>query len=117
MTVVVACNTSDSVVLGADSALTMLSPDNKTRYLDFGNSKKVFSLGLKPLGIAIYGKNYFGGNPIKYYISEFINNESSYLKGKVKIDEVVEKLREYFSPIYEKDIIGRKDKDGKPLRI
>lgn len=103
MTVVVACNLSEGVVLGTDSAISVPTDAGVKVY---ENAEKLFQFADKPIGIAIYGLGYFGNRSIGSFLREFeILNSHSISKKPTKIDSLVEALRDFFLTKYKEFII------------
>ena len=69
MTVAVACNLAEGVVLGVDSAVTM-SNQQKQVIKTYEHAEKIFKLGEKPVGIATYGLGAIGNRIIGSYVRE-----------------------------------------------
>jgi len=52
MTVAISCNLSEGVVLGVDSAVTVAAGNH---YKIWEHAQKLFQMGERPIGAAIYG--------------------------------------------------------------
>lgn len=71
MTVAVACNTPEGIILGTDSMNTL--SDEQGRVLKtYENAIKIFQLGNKPIGIATYGAGSIGNRIIGTYVRELV---------------------------------------------
>lgn len=53
MTFAISLNLPDGIILGVDSAVTLSGPTGIIKV--FENAQKLFQLGEKPVGIAVYG--------------------------------------------------------------
>lgn len=107
MTVIIACNTPKGVILGADGAAILTFADNNIPSQVCKDVQKIFPFGEKSIGIAIYGNYYMGDKTADTYLRKYIRDEGMYtlgLNGKVKIGDIAEKLRSYFSYLYKKHI-------------
>lgn len=99
MTVAVACNLSEGVILGVDSAVTV--PADIGIIKVYENADKLFQLGEKPIGVAVFGLGSLGVRSIGSYIREFeLENPNNVVTGHCEIKEVVEALRAFFSKAY-----------------
>lgn len=99
MTVAVACNLSDGAILGVDSAVT--SPVAPNVFKIYENAQKLFQLGDKPIGIAIYGLGALGERSIGSYIREFERaNAGNVMTANVDVATVAEQLRIFFRNAY-----------------
>lgn len=107
MTVAVAGNFPEGVVLGVDSALTISDLTKKQVVKVYENAEKLFQLGTKPIGIAAFGTAIIGGRTIGSYIQEFEakNPENVVDDQKFSLKDVVEQLRIFFMDIYKSIII------------
>ncbi len=104
MTVAVACNLSDGVILGVDSAVTLPGPGQDVRIYE--NAEKLFQLGKCPLGVAIYGLGAIGSRTIGSYLREFeVRDPGGVLAGQAPIHEVVEALRRFLLDEYYRIIV------------
>ncbi len=104
MTVAISCNLSEGVILGVDSAVTVPAPDGGVVKV-YEDGEKLFQLGNKPIGIAIFGLGGFAARSIGSYIREFEVNNSATITGKTILKDVVEQLREFFMDVYTKNVI------------
>jgi hypothetical protein len=99
VTVAVSCNLSEGVILGVDSAVTVPAPDGNVAKV-YEDAEKLFQLGNKSIGAAVFGLGSFGTRSIGSYIREFEIDRKQLIGGKVKIQEVVEELRAFFMRVY-----------------
>jgi hypothetical protein len=118
MTVAVACNLAEGVVLGVDSAVTLSNQQGEV-VKTYEHATKLFQLGGKPVGIAIYGSAALGNRIVGSYVREFETKDPAHV---VTVDatmrEIVEQLRLFFLDQYGKIVIpeieartGKKYKD------
>ena len=92
MTIAVACNLAEGVVLGVDSAVTL--GDSVTVLKVYENAEKLFQLGKKPIGIATFGIAAIGARGIGSYIREFeLLDPNSVVSQPSTVKDVVEALR------------------------
>lgn len=105
MTVAVACNTPEGVILGVDSAITM--NDNQGRVLKtYENAVKLFQLGDKPIGIATYGIGALGNRIIGTYLREFERQDpGGVVTQPATMEDTVEQLRQFFSQQYQSTVV------------
>ena len=105
MTVAVACNLAEGVILGVDSAITMNDPEGRVVKV-YENAVKPFQLGSKPIGIAFFGTGAIGNRNIGTYIREF---ETLDPKGVVTksttVEDTVEELRKFFLQQYNNIVV------------
>lgn len=95
MTVAVACNLSEGVVLGVDSAVTLSDQQGNISKV-FENAEKLFQLGDSPIGVAVYGLASLGERSLGSYLREFeIRDPDSVLKTPSSLKEVTESLRKF----------------------
>ena len=102
MTVAVSCNLSEGLILGVDSAITFRYPDKNgdLREKVFENAEKLFQLGEKSIGLAVYGLAILGSRNIGSFIREFeVCDPNKVVSGDASMEEVVEELRKF---LYEK---------------
>lgn len=111
MTVAVSLNLSDGVVLGVDSAITLSGIDptqpNIMQVLKcYENAEKLFQLGSKPVGIAVFGMGNMSSRSIGNYIKEFeIKNPNNVVSNPTPVEDIVEELRKFFLNEYNKSIV------------
>src|SRR5947207_2181008 len=104
MTVAVACNLSDGVILGVDSAVTVPSPGGVAKVYE--NAEKLFQLGERPIGIATFGLGALGTRSLGSYLREFaIHDPGKVVSGQSAIADVVEALREFCMANYRAVIV------------
>ena len=104
MSVAVSCNLSDGVILGVDSAVTLPSAEGVIKVYE--NAAKLFQLGDKPVGIAIFGMGAIGSRTLGSYIREFeVTNPNKVATKDCKLREVVENLRSFFMSKYEETVV------------
>ena len=111
MSIVISCKTPEGVILGVDSAVTVLSSDRKTVLGVRKDQKKLFQLRNKPIGIAVSGEVDFGNKNVNFYLESFINDEILVWADKAKIADIVEELRIYFARQYIEKIIKPMEKE------
>src|SRR5579862_6883530 len=101
MTVVVACNLPDGVILGTDSAVTL---DSSSARQVLVHKEKLFALKNKPIGVAAYGITGIGPRTIRSYINEFtVTDPNGVMTESCEISRVVESLRSFFQQIYKRN--------------
>jgi hypothetical protein len=108
MTVAVACNLSDGVVLGVDSAVTLSTGDGILKV--FESAEKLFQLGKLPIGIAVYGMAGIQDRSLGSHIREFEITNPSGVMEKAKLSDLVEQLRKFFWACYTKNVIPEVEK-------
>ena len=69
MSVAVSCNLSDGVVLAADSAVALRTAGEIVKIYE--PAEKLFPLGDRPIGMAVYGLAALGNRSIGSYLREF----------------------------------------------
>lgn len=105
MTVAVSCNLPEGVILGVDSAVTVNDATGGV-LKTYENAQKLFQLGTKPIGIAIFGIGSIGARNIGSYIKEFeVQNPNDVVKGDSTVGQVAEALRAFFIEHYRKELI------------
>lgn len=102
MTVAVACNLSDGVILGVDSAVTVPAPGGVQKVYE--NAEKLFQLGERPIGVAVFGMASIGTRSIGSYIREFEVTEQA-VSQMSNIEDIVEALRKFFYNVYKSTVI------------
>jgi hypothetical protein len=91
MSVAVLCNLSDGVIIGVDSALTVMGTNGVERVFEDGGN--LFQIG-KKLGVATFGLAGLGGRSIGSFLHEF---EGTHPELEVMpIPQAVESLRDFF---------------------
>ena len=105
MSVVVACNLSDGVVLGVDSAVTFGNPAGGVHKV-YENADKLFQLGDKSVGIAAFGVSLLGSRSIGSYINEFEAEDPEHVVNRdAQVEDIVEQLRSFFIRKYRETVV------------
>jgi len=113
MTIAVSCLLPDGVILGVDSAVTVNTSDGKGIAKVYENAEKLFQLGDKPIGIAIYGIGNLGTRSIGSYIREFeVRTYHKILNKEYQLKDVVEAMRKFFMDSYQENIIKQFELNG-----
>lgn len=100
MSIAVSCNLSDGVILGVDSAVTISDRTGSVLKV-YENAEKLFQLGDKPVGIAIYGIAGLHQRSAGSYIREFeLQDPNGVISNPRPIVEIVEELRRFFTAAY-----------------
>jgi hypothetical protein len=102
VTVAVSCNLSDGVVLAVDSAVTVPDPAGGVAKI-YEHAQKLFQIGERPVGTAVFGLGTLGNRTIGSYIREFEQQYSNELATAGTMDgirDVVETLRAFFLDRY-----------------
>ncbi len=102
MTVAVACNLSEGVILGVDSAVTLPDPGGTgTIAKVYENAEKLFQLGEKAIGVAHFGLAALGSRGVGSYLREFeVLDPHAVVSGPASMHDVVEELRSFFMDVY-----------------
>lgn len=96
VTVAVACNLAEGVVLGVDSAVTMSNQQGQI-IKTYEHAVKLFQLGEKPVGIATYGMGALGNRIIGSYVREFEMEDPEHVVTRdATMEDIVEQLRNFF---------------------
>ncbi len=104
MTVAISCNLSDGVILGVDSAVTVVASSDHLKIWE--NAEKLFQIGARPIGAAIYGLAGFGDRSIGSYLREFeLSNPGSVLTTENELAAVVEAIRFFLADKYHATIV------------
>jgi len=104
MTVAISCNLSDGIILGVDSAVTVGVSGGHVKIWE--NAEKLFQVGEKPIGAAIYGLAGFADRSTGSYIREFEQvNPGGVLTIDCDISVVVEALRTFMHTAYHATIV------------
>jgi hypothetical protein len=99
MTVAISCNLSDGVILGVDSAVTI--PVSQDHVKIWENAEKLFQIGERPIGAAIYGLAGFGDRSVGSYFRQFEQgNPGGVLTAANDLSVVVESLRDFMHTAY-----------------
>lgn len=105
MTVAASCNLSEGVILGVDSAVTMPGKDGGVANV-YENAEKLFPLGERPIGIAIFGLAVMGGRSLGSYLIEFETKDpNNVVSAGNSISDVVEELRSFFYQKYQSELV------------
>ena len=113
MSVAVSCNLSDGVVLGVDSAVTLPAPGGGVAKT-YENAEKLFQLGDRPIGVAVFGLGTLGNRSIGSYIREFETRDpKKTISGDTSIGQVVEELREFLFEQYRRTVVPTLEKNLK----
>jgi len=117
MSVAVACNLSDGVILGVDSAVTVGVPGSPgVAAKVYENADKLFQLGELPIGVAVYGIATLGTRTIGSFLREFECCNKALLEGSGSVSDVVEALRAFFMERYRQVLVPALEKEhGKPF--
>lgn len=99
MSICVAFNLSDGVVIAVDSATTMVDASGATTKV-FLDADKLFQLGNLKVGIATYGLAALDGRTIGSFVREFAVKTSNSDLGLLGLREIVERLRGFFFESY-----------------
>jgi hypothetical protein len=119
MSIVVAANFADGVVLGADTSVNIPGPPSDYQeplppgVAQFGNVLKVFEgretlvpLGQRPIGIAMYGTPQIGNRSIESHLHEFITRDpNGVISGETTVQAVAEELRTFFADLHERIVL------------
>jgi len=118
MTVAVSCNLSDGVILGVDSAVSIPGPGGIAKVYE--NAEKLFQIGKRPIGVAIFGLGGIGARSIGSYLRELEHDNSDIVSGQNTIRDVVEALRAFFMDKYNTMVVPAIEKalqaQGKKLK-
>ena len=113
MTVAVSCNLSEGVVLGVDSAVTLPAPGGGVAKT-YENAEKLFQLGDRPIGVAVFGLGTLGDRSIGSYIREFeVKDPQEVVSGNTSIEEVAKKLHEFLFAEYKQAVVPALEKSLK----
>lgn len=111
MTVAVSCNLSEGVILGVDSAITVATPQGILKVYE--QAEKMFQLGAKPIGIGVFGLSSLGFRAIGSYVREFELANKEFIAGAVQVEAVVERLREFFVDVYDREVVPVLERETK----
>ena len=113
MTVAVSCNLSDGVVLGVDSAVTLSAPGGSVAKT-YENAEKLFQLGDRSIGVAVFGLATLGNRSIGSYIREFeVKDPQGVVSGDTSIEEVAKTLHEFLFDRYKQTVVPALEKSLK----
>jgi hypothetical protein len=105
MTVAISLNLSDGVVLAADSAATVPGEGGSV-LKTYENAEKLFPLGDRPIGVAIYGMAALGSRSVSSYLNEFEQTDPGDVLGSdTSLSEIVEALRDFLLNAYRADLV------------
>jgi hypothetical protein len=115
MSVAVSCNLSDGVIIGVDSAVTISFGQGVTKIYE--NAEKLFQLGDKRVGIAIYGLAGLGERGIGSFIREFESKDpNGVMERECSLSEITEALRVFFQDSYRRTVGSALERlKGKPF--
>jgi hypothetical protein len=99
MSICVALNLSDGLVIAVDSATTMIDPSGTITKV-FVDSDKLFQLGSLKVGIATYGVAALEGRTIGSFLREFTSDPTNSDMEGLALEAVVERLRMFFFDHY-----------------
>lgn len=119
MSLVVAANFTDGVVLGTDTSVNLPGPPSDydgtlpPGISQLGSVLKVFEgretlfpLGQRPIGIAIYGTPRIGNRSIESYLHEFVASDpNGIISGETTVQTIAEGLREFFAQLHESIVL------------
>ncbi|HZU14653.1 MAG TPA: hypothetical protein VFB58_17590 [Chloroflexota bacterium] len=106
MTVAVSLNLSDGVILGVDSAVTILTPDGTGIAKVYDQAQKLFQLTSCPIGLAFYGAGGIGVRSMGSYVREFeVTDPSGVLRGQAGLSDAVEAFRSFLCQKYQETIV------------
>lgn len=106
MTIAIACNLADGIVMGADSALTLsgtVETPNGTQegiLKVYNDAEKLFSLYGWPVGIVTYGVALLNHRTIQSYIREFEVKHIADSEQPWSIQQIAEEMWKFFSEKY-----------------
>jgi hypothetical protein len=105
VTVAVSVNLSDGVVLAADSAATVPGQGGSVLKV-YENAEKLFALGNRPIGVAIYGTGALGTRSVSSYLNEFEQTDpGGTLASQTTLSDIVEALRDFLLNAYQQDLV------------
>ena len=99
MSICVAFNLSDGVVIAVDSATTITDASGSISKV-FTDADKLFQLGTLKVGIATYGVAAMHGRTIGSFVREFSLHSSNADLALLSLAEIVERLRVFFFETY-----------------
>lgn len=104
MSVAVSCNLSDGVVLGVDSAVTMQAVGGVAKVYE--NAEKLFQLGKRPIGVAVFGLGTLGNRSLGSFVREFeVRDPGNVVSADNTVKEVVEGLRKFLFDEYHQLVV------------
>lgn len=99
MSICVAMNLSDGVVMAVDSATTMFNPAGEISKV-FLDVDKLFQLGTSKVGVATYGVASLHGRTIGSFVNEFAGKTENADLSTLTLAEIAERLRVFFFDYY-----------------
>lgn len=99
MSICVALNLSDGVVMAVDSATTMFDNSGAITKV-FLDADKLFQLGTSKIGIATYGVAALHGRTIGSFIREFTCDPANADLSTLALRDIAERLRRFFLGYY-----------------
>jgi hypothetical protein len=99
VSICVALNLSDGLVMAVDSATTMTDASGTTTKV-FIDADKIFQLGKLRVGIATYGVAALEGRTIGSFVREFVLNPANGDLETLSVEQIVERLRRFFYDHY-----------------
>lgn len=110
MSVAVACNLSEGVILGVDSAVSIGTSKGGVSKV-YENAEKLYQLGDRPIGVAFFGLSVIGSRNLGSYLREFeAKDPNGAVSGPSPLKTVVEELRKFFFDKYQQIIIPELEK-------
>ena len=108
----------DAVILGVDSTVSLPGlpkgadiplPANVIEWARgpaikaYDGAEKLFALGNRPVGVAIYGTTMIGDRSIRSHLHEFVTKDpDGVLSRETSLQQIAEGLRAFFANLYEK---------------
>lgn len=102
VSVAVSCNLSDGVVLAVDSAVALRSSGEVVKVYE--NAEKLFPLGDRPIGMAVYGLAALGGRSIGSLLREFASADPVVADPASSLRDVVEAARAFLMAAYQREV-------------
>jgi hypothetical protein len=102
MSVAVSCNLSDGVVLAVDSAVALRAAGQIVKVYE--NAEKLFPLGDRPIGMAVYGLAAIGDRSIGSYLREFAAENQVVADPTSTLRDIVEAAREFLMAAYLREV-------------
>jgi hypothetical protein len=103
MSVAVSCNLSDGVVLAVDSAVALRTAGAVVKIYE--NAEKLFPLGDRPIGMAVYGLAAMGKRTIGSYLREFAAENPVVRDPSSTLEQIAEAAREYLLAAYLREVV------------
>ncbi|HZS94921.1 MAG TPA: hypothetical protein VFA78_09000 [Chloroflexota bacterium] len=110
MTIAVSLNLPDGVILGIDSAVTILTQDGTGIAKVYEQGEKLFQLTDRPIGIAFYGAGGIGARSMGSYVREFALTDPGAVGKGAALDATVEALRAFLLAKYQETIVPALEK-------